>query len=112
MELIKTNSSPSIVNVEMAKQIYQINLLIPYPLADSQIEDFANTLEELIPELTPVQLKRMIDRFKVGVYEWDRNKLIQNIFKYAMTIIAEDIKNQVILAEIRNRITKRTQVSL
>jgi hypothetical protein len=112
MELIKNNSSLSTVEIDLARQIYQINLLIPYPLTDSQIEDFSRTLQELVPELTPAQLKRMIDRFKMGIYEWDRNKMIQNIFKYVMPVICEDEKDPIKINEIRTRIVKPTQVSL
>ena len=110
MELIKNNSSLSIVNLDLAKQVYQINQLVPYPLSDVQIEDIARSLDRLVPELTPELLGLMMDRFKYGYYQWDRTQLIQNIFNNLGSILSEKYKDQVELHEITNRFRKTRMV--
>lgn len=112
MDIIKRNHLIE-VNKELAKQVYQINQLVPYPLSDIQIEDIAKSLEELVPELTPMQLKKMIDRFKIGYYEWDKTKVIQNIFKNLANTMKEDyVGKDEEFQKIMERFRKPSQVSL
>lgn len=112
MDVVKTNLSIG-VNKEIAKQVYHINQLIPFPLTDIQIEDIAKSLEELIPELTPQQLKKMIDRFKFGYYEWDKTKGIQNIFKNLSDVMKDDYSGrEVEFRDIMGRFKKPTQIAL
>lgn len=84
MDIQKVNQN---IDSSIAKQVYQINQLIPYPLTDIQIEDVSKSLSELLPELNSEDLKTIIDRFKMNHYEWDRTKVIQNIFKYAPEVL-------------------------
>lgn len=66
----------------IGKEIYHINQIISFPMNDIQIEDMTKSIIELCPEIEPQMLKNIIDNFKTGKREWDRNRNIQNIFDY------------------------------
>lgn len=93
---------------ELAKQLYHLNQLTPYTITDIQIEDMAYSIYELVPELKPYQLKRMIDRFKIGIYDWDRAYLLPNIMKKAYQIISEEVNDSEQLKQLKDRLTKPT----
>ena len=66
---------------EIAKIIWHVNQLVAYPLTDYQIESWAKSIAELAPNVTPDEIKKIIDNFKIGRIEWDYHSGIQNIFK-------------------------------
>jgi len=64
----------------IAKELYHINQLVSYPLSESQIEDWAKSINELSPSTTPQDLKIIINKMKMGEVEYNHIKGIQNIF--------------------------------
>lgn len=65
---------------EIAKELIHFNQLTPYPYSDLQISQWVKSITELIPEMTPEIIKHIIDRLKLGVYEYDSRLGIQNVF--------------------------------
>lgn len=66
--------------LQIAGEIYEVNQLAPYPLSSIQIEDWARSINKLLPELQVSDLERVINDFKMDKIEWDYRKGIQNIF--------------------------------
>jgi hypothetical protein len=90
MELAnRSNQSPSTTTNDMAKALYHINYLAAYPVSDSMLEGWASTITELTPELTPEILKTLINRMKLGIYEYNERKGIQNVFKAYRRFLTE-----------------------
>lgn len=52
-----------------------------FPLADSAIEDWAETIKRLSPETTTDQLQEVIDKFMTNRCHWKEKQGIQNIFR-------------------------------
>lgn len=67
--------------IELGKQVYHINQLAAFPLTSVQISDWAQSIEELAPEMTPEQLREIINQYKTGEMEYDKGQGIQNIFE-------------------------------
>lgn len=82
---LTTNQSQGIVlspkEIEIALQVYHINHLTAFPLSDQLIDEWSRSISELRPEVTPEQIKEVIDGMKQGYIEFDNRLGIQNIFK-------------------------------
>lgn len=66
--------------------------MVAYPISDTMLEVWANTLNELEPEITPDAVKWIIDKMKVGIIDFDNRKGIQNIFEGFRKYISHQIK--------------------
>lgn len=75
---LSTHLNPK--EVEIAKLIFHVNLLTSFPLADSQIEMWAQSINRLLPDLSLEKLQQVIDKMKMGEIEYDKNLGVQNIF--------------------------------
>lgn len=64
---------------EICKILFHINQVIAYPKSDQELEDWAASLLTFNPELDPRKLAFLIDRFKLGEIEWQKDVGIQNI---------------------------------
>jgi hypothetical protein len=83
LQTTSTHQLPIVLNDKenkIAAIVYHVNQLTSYPLSGVQIEDWAKSINELMPDVDLVELKRVINNFKLGVFEWDYRKGIQNIF--------------------------------
>lgn len=67
--------------VQLFKTLFDINQLIPFPLADIQIEDWAASLKRLAPKCTEAELRTVLDKFMTGRTKWDVKQGIQNLFR-------------------------------
>ena len=67
--------------IQIAMQVYHINQLTAFPLADHQIDEWSKAIYELRPEVRPEEIKDVIDGMKQGYIEYDNRLGIQNIFK-------------------------------
>ena len=76
---------------KIGQVIVHINQLTPFPYSDFQLIDWAKSINELTPELTPDILKKIIDKFKIGIYEFDSRAGIQNVFRGYKLILGEKI---------------------
>ena len=76
----------------IAKAVLHFNQLTPFPYSDIQIMDWAKSINELTPELTPDIVKKIIDKYKLGIYEFDTKLGIQNIFNGYRLILEEKIQ--------------------
>lgn len=65
---------------ELSKAVFHVNQLTGYPLPDAVIMDWAKSISELAPEITPKTIKIVTDKMKVGLIDYDHRKGIQNIF--------------------------------
>lgn len=74
-----------------AKVLINYNQLTPYPYSDLQISDWAKSIDDLMPQIKPETLKTIIDKMKMGVYEFDSKLGIQNIFSGARAFIRDEI---------------------
>jgi len=73
------------------KTLFRINLLLPYPLSDNQIEDWLDNIKRLEPNISVQTLNLIIDRFLVGHYKWNSHEALQNIFS-AITLYKAEMK--------------------
>lgn len=64
----------------IAQEMWHINQIISYPLSDWQIESWARSINELIPDLDVNILKKSINLLKTGEIEWDSKVGLPNIF--------------------------------
>ncbi|MDB5288565.1 MAG: hypothetical protein JWR05_3514 [Mucilaginibacter sp.] len=82
-DLQRANQSLGVSNavLEIGMEVFHINQLIPYPLTDQQITDWAKSINELRPDVTAATLKAVINKMKLGKIQWDNRSGIQNIFK-------------------------------
>ena len=76
---------------KIGQVIVHINQLTPFPYSDFQLIDWAKSINELTPELTPDILKKIIDKYKLGIYEFNSRAGIQNIFRGYKLILGEKI---------------------
>lgn len=67
-------------DVDVISVIMDINLILPYPLNDAQLERWASTINRLRPDWEVEKLERIVDSFISGDREWQINKGISNIF--------------------------------
>lgn len=97
MQKLPSTTRQSIAKIEkknVCKIIFKINLLVPYPLTDRQIEDWSNEIVRLCPQTSPEDLLEIIDKFMVGRYVWDNKSGIQNMFKAIKHFENEKIKRK------------------
>jgi len=66
--------------ISIAQQVYHVNQLSPFRLHDSQIDEWAQSIEEIVPNLEIDDLKFLIRCFKTGEEHYDNKLGIQNIF--------------------------------
>jgi hypothetical protein len=66
--------------ITIGKELYRLNMLLPYPLSGTAIEDWAKCINELAPYAKPDMLRTIINRFISNDLEYDYKKGIQNIF--------------------------------
>jgi hypothetical protein len=71
--------------------LFRINLLLPYPLSDNQIEDWIDNIKRLEPNISIQTLNLIIDRFLTGHYKWNSHEALQNIFA-AITLYKAELK--------------------
>lgn len=77
---------------EIAKAIVHVNRFVGFPLAGEEIVDWAQDIERLAPDRTPQEIAFLMDAFKVGDLEWNKEEGIRNIFKGLRRVIWEDGK--------------------
>lgn len=77
--------------VDLAKVLVHYNQLTAFPYSDLQISEWAKSINELMPNITPDTLKTIINRMKMGIYEYDSRIGIQNIFSGAREYIRDEI---------------------
>ncbi len=65
----------------ICKQLFCINQLVPFPLSETQIEDWSSTLKRLAPNVTDQQLQTVLDKFATNRTKWNEKQGIQNIFR-------------------------------
>ena len=69
----------------IAKVLLGINLMITYPLNNSELEAYAKVIDRELPDLDLVKLENLIIDFQVGNKEWNGINYIQNIFRFMPT---------------------------
>lgn len=84
METQIIKSGQKLVNTgqtkEFLKALYPVNYFLPYPLTDSQIEDWAKFIKKTEPEITPARLDIIFEQFATGKIPFDAKIGIRNIF--------------------------------
>ena len=82
------------LKISLIKQLFHVNCLVAYPISDTMLEVWANTLSELEPEITPEVVKWIVDKMKLGMLDFDNRKGIQNIFEGFRKYISHKIKEE------------------
>jgi hypothetical protein len=94
-ELQKTTTENQLANIttkeDLVKQLYHVNYLVSYPVSDLMLEGWANSIMELVPEITTKDIKSITDRMKMGTYPFDSRKGIQNIFNGYVLLLKDRI---------------------
>lgn len=67
--------------IALIGQVAKVNLLIAYPLKDYQLEDWTRFINNRFPDLEPVILSNVINKFATEHWEWNYHKGIQNLMK-------------------------------
>lgn len=68
--------------VEIAGIVWHVNLLVAFPLSDQQLEAWAKSINEILPELDLSKLSALITDMKKGTITWDYHLGIQNLLKH------------------------------
>ncbi len=76
----QANTQIKKVDVALVKAVYHFNYLTSFPMPDTMLEFWANSINELEPELTPDVVKWIADRMKTGHIQYDHRLGIQNVF--------------------------------
>jgi len=76
----KNQSSVSDREMQIGKIIYHVNQLTPFPISDENIIAWAKSIDELKPNLKLEDLKKAIDKLKLGEVDFNPHVGIQNIF--------------------------------
>lgn len=70
-----------LASILMLKQLAHLNCLSrSFPISDSMLEIWAESLMELEPEITPDVIKWIINQMKMGFISYNQNEGMQNIF--------------------------------
>lgn len=83
MGILKQNHQVSTLNekeILIAKSLYHVNQLSPYPINDFRLEEWAISINEIVPNLEINDLVLIINFFKTGGMPYNTNLGIQNIF--------------------------------
>lgn len=67
--------------ISIALLVVEVNMLIAYPISDTQITDWTRTIDRLVPDLDLNVLGDILDQYKLDRLEWDKSKGIQNILR-------------------------------
>lgn len=78
--------------IEFTKQLFHVNCLVAYPITDTMLEVWTNSINELAPEINSSIVKIIIDRMKLGSIPYDNRKGIQNIFAGYLVLMNDKIK--------------------
>lgn len=91
-------------SVELAKVLVHYNQLTAFPYSDLQIAEWAKSINELMPNLSAETLKTIINRMKMGIYDYDSKLGIQNIFAGARQYLRDEIaKHQSSISDIKRK---------
>lgn len=74
-------NSLSIVDKVTCKTIAAVNMVVSYPISDTQIEDWTTTIYRLRPNVTLEQLQLVMDKFLDGRTKWDHREGLPNIIR-------------------------------
>ncbi len=80
-QLQKVNQSINLTDKQLsiALLVVEVNMLIPYALTDTQIENWSRTIDRLMPDIDLKLFGDVLDEYKLDIREWDKTKGIQNI---------------------------------
>jgi hypothetical protein len=79
METLQKTQASITINDNFVKQLYHVNYLVNYPISDIMLEGWTRSINELMPEATPQDIKFVIDKMKLGEIKFDSRKGVQNI---------------------------------
>lgn len=64
----------------IVKELWHINQVITYQLTDSQLEDWAQSINSLLPTLEIKEVSKAIKLLKTGKVKWDVGVGLPNVF--------------------------------
>jgi len=65
----------------LARALVHVNRFVGFPIPGEEIVAWAGDIERLAPNSTVEELAFLMDRFKTGELEWDKQEGITNIFR-------------------------------
>lgn len=66
--------------IEICKEISHVNELTTFFIPDHRLEEWAVSINEILPNLEIEDLKNVIIDFKIGELEYNHKEGVQNIF--------------------------------
>lgn len=76
----KALSALTTKEIEIGKVLYGINHILPFPMEDTQIAEWAKIINDEKPGMDIEKLKMFIRHAQVNRFGWNAKKGIQNIF--------------------------------
>lgn len=76
----------------IASSLFQLNLFTPYPLSDSQLEDYTNKILEIFPFISHQDILDAINLFASAKLPWNNFIAFQNLPIAIRKVIAPKIK--------------------
>jgi len=64
---------------EIAKMVWRLDMVLSYPLDESQIETWSKHILRLCPDVTAERVSEIVDKFLTGEWDFDKDKGIANI---------------------------------
>lgn len=83
----------SLESNKLAVSLFHYNQLTAFPISDGQIVDWVKSIQEIAPKLDAVVLKKIMDGFKVGLYEFNPKVGIQNVFNAYKCILKDEMSS-------------------
>jgi hypothetical protein len=76
-----------------------VNKLVGFRIEPEQLLSWALDVDRLAPDASPAKISFLLDAFKTGEIEWDRNQGIQNIFQWLPRIrVNSELKFEILKA--------------
>jgi len=64
---------------EVAKIVWRLDMVMAYPLDETQIETWSSHILRLCPDVTAERVSEIVDKYLTGEWYFDRNQGIANI---------------------------------
>lgn len=73
------------------KCLFKVNQLLDFPLDKNTLTDWTESIIEILPDITPEEIREVINGFMTGRYEYNNKLGIRNIFSAIELLRNNDI---------------------
>jgi len=64
---------------EVGKMVWRLDMVVAFPLSETQIETWSKHILRLCPEATVERISEVVDMYLTGQWDFDKDKGIANI---------------------------------